>query len=39
MNEQIGKGHNERLHYVSIEGLCIRHPDNTCNLKAKDKIA
>ena len=39
MNEQIGKGHNERLHYVSIEDYASATPTTPTNYKAKDKIA
>ena len=39
MNEQIGTGHNERLHYVSIEDYASATPTTPTNYKAKDKIA
>jgi len=39
MNEQIGKDHNDKLHYVSIDEYASATPISTSNYKAKDKIA
>ncbi|HEX5111225.1 MAG TPA: signal peptide peptidase SppA [Saprospiraceae bacterium] len=39
MNEQIGKGHNDKIHYVSIDEYASATPISPTNYKAKDKIA
>jgi protease-4 len=39
MNEKLGKSHNEKLTYVSIEEYASATPLNTSNYKVKEKIA
>ncbi|HSF90017.1 MAG TPA: signal peptide peptidase SppA [Saprospiraceae bacterium] len=39
MNEQMGKGHNDRITYINIEEYASATPIHQQNLKAKDKIA
>jgi len=39
MNEHVGKKHNDRIHYISMDEYAAATPITPANYKAKDKIA